>query len=80
MVNPVSFVLILGEREVPIVDQYTYFMVETLKDCRWYVQFEKEIGNGKSLVDMKDAIPTDPHLDTRIEICITMNMMVPMLE
>ena len=40
----------------------------------------KEIGKGKSQVGKMDAILTDPHLDTRIKICILMNVIVPKLE
>ena len=29
---------------------------------------------------MKGVIPTDPHIDTSIEICVMMNIILPMLE
>ena len=35
------------------------------------------IGNGKSHVGKMDTIPTDSNIDTRIEICILSNVIVP---
>ena len=37
----------------------------------------KVLGTGKSQVGKMDAILRDPHFDTRIEICILMNEIVP---
>ena len=37
----------------------------------------KVIGKGKLQVGKVDAIRTDPHLDTRIKICILINVIVP---
>ena len=38
------------------------------------------IGKGKAHVGKMDAILTDPHLHTRITICILVNVIVPKLE
>ena len=38
------------------------------------------IGKGKAHVGKADAILTDSHLDTRIKLCILMNVNVPKLE
>ena len=38
------------------------------------------IGKDKSHVGMMDAILTDAHLDTRIEICTLINVIDPKLE
>ena len=38
------------------------------------------MGKGKSDVGKIDAILTDSHVDTRIKICILMNMVVPLLQ
>ena len=54
--------------------------VETSKDCSWDARVAKVIGKGKSQVRKMDVILTDPHLDTRIKICILMNVIVPKLE
>ena len=40
----------------------------------------KAVGKGKSQVGKIDATLTDPHLDTRIKICILINAVVPKLE
>ena len=40
----------------------------------------KEIGKGKTHVGKMDAILTDSHLDTRITVCILMNVIVLKLE
>ena len=79
-VNPVNFKWEWGEDEPPIVDQYTYLGVEISNDCSWDAHIAEVIGNGKSQVGKMDAILTDPHLDTRIKICILMNVIVPKLE
>ena len=50
------------------------------KDCCWGAHIAKVIGKGKSQVAMMDAILTDPHLDTRIKICIWITVVVPKLE
>ena len=39
----------------------------------------KVTGNGKAHVGKMDDIPTDAHLDTKIKICIMMNVIVPKL-
>lgn len=59
---------------MPIVDQYTYFVLPTSKNCSWYLQMEKVIEIGKSPVGEMDAIPTDTYLDTRIKISPVMNI------
>ena len=64
----------------PIVDQHTYLGVEISKDCSWDANMAKVIGKGKSQVGKMDVILTDPHLDTRITICILINVIVPKLE
>ena len=38
------------------------------------------IGNGKAHVGKMDSILTESHLDTRIKICILINVIVPKLE
>ena len=77
-VNPVNFKWKWGEDELPIVDQYAhaYLGVETSKECSWDAHIAKVIGKGKSQVGKMDAILTDPHLDTRIKICIVLNVIV----
>ena len=40
-------------------------------------QVAKVIGKGKSQAGKMDVILTDPHLDTRIKICILINVIVP---
>ena len=76
--NPVKFRLKWGEDELPIVDQYTYLGVEISEDCSWDAHIAKVVGKGKSQVGKMDAILTDPHLDTRIKICIILiNAIVP---
>ena len=79
-VNAADFKWKRGEDELPIVDQYTYLGVETSKDCSWDSHTAKVLGNGKSQVGKMGAILTDPHLDTRINRCILMNVSVPKLE
>ena len=53
---------------LPIVNQYTYVGVDISKDyslgMHTYISKVIEIGNGKSQIGKKDAILTDPHLDT----------------
>ena len=76
-VNPVNFKWMWGEDDLPVVDQYTYLGVEMSKDYSWDAHVAKVIGKGKSQVGKMDAILT---LDTRIKICILMNVVVPKLE
>ena len=38
------------------------------------------MGKSKAHVGKTDAILTDSHLDTRIKVCILMNVIVPKLE
>ena len=76
----VNFKFKWGEDELLIVDQYTYLGVEISKECSWDAYIAKVIGKGKSQVGKMDAILTDPHLGTRIKICILMNVVVPKLE
>ena len=79
-VNPVNFKWKCREDELPIVDQYTCLGVEISKGCSWEAQIAKVIGKGKSQVGKTDAILADPHLDTRIKICVLMSVIVPKLE
>ena len=79
-VNPVNFKWKRGEDELPIVGQYPFLGVEISKDCSWGAHIANVIGKGKSQVGTMDATLTDPHLDTRIEICILMNVTVQKLE
>ena len=72
-VNPVNVKWKCGEDELPIVDQYTYLGVEISKGCSWDAHIAKVIGKDKSQAGKMGAILTDPHLDTRIKICILMN-------
>ena len=65
---------------MPIVDQDTHLRVGTSKDCCWDAHIANVIGKGKSQVGKMDAILTDPHLDTRIKICILTEVIVPKLE
>ena len=62
------------------IDQYTHLGVEISKDCSWDAHIAKVIGKGKSQVGKMDAILTDSHLDTRIKLCILINVVVPKLE
>ena len=61
-----------------MVNQYTYFVVATSKDCPRHVHLEKVIGNGKQPVGPMDAISTATQLDTRIKKCTLINIIVPM--
>ena len=54
--------------------------VEISKDCSWDAHIAKVIGKDKPQVGKMDATPTDPHLGTRIKICILINVIVPKLE
>ena len=54
--------------------------MEISKDWSWDARIAKVIGKGKSQVGKMDAILTDPHLDTRIERCILIDVIVPKLE
>ena len=65
---------------LPSVDQHTYRSVEISNDCSWDAHIAKVTGKGKSQVGKMDVILTDPHLDTRIKICILMNVIGPKLE
>ena len=40
----------------------------------------KPVGKGKAHEGKMDAIPTDSHLDARINRCVLINMVVPKLE
>ena len=79
-VNPVTFKWKWGEDELPIADQYTHLGVEISKECSWDAHIAKGIEKGKAHVGKMDAILTDSHLDTRIQRCILMNVIVPKLE
>ena len=79
-VTPVNFKRKWGEDELKIIDQHTYLGVEISKDCSWNAHIAKVIGKGQSQVDKMDAILTDTHLDSRIERCILVNVIVPKLE
>ena len=79
-VNPVNFKWKWGEDKKTIIDQYTYLGVEISKDCSWDAHIAKVIGKSKSLVGKMDAILTDPHFDTRIKICIVINVIVTKFE
>ena len=79
-VNPVNFKWKRGKDHLPIMDQYTYLGVQISKDCPWDTHVAQALGKGTSQVGRMDAILTDPHLDTRIKICIPMIVIVPKLE
>ena len=49
-------------------------------DCSWDAHIAKVTRKGKSQVGKMGVILTDPHLDTRIKICILINVIVPKLE
>ena len=66
----------VGRDELPIVD----LGVGISKDCSWDAHITKAVGKGKSQVGNMGAILTDPHLGTRINRCIMMNVIVPKLE
>ena len=78
--NPVNFKWKWGEDELPVADQYTYLGVEISKECSWDAHIAKVIRKDKAHVGNMDAILTDSHLDTRIKICIMINVIVPKLE
>ena len=80
MVNPVTFERKWEEDDLPIVDQYTYLGVDMSEDCPWDTHIAKVVGKGKAQVGKMDAILTDPHLDTRIKVCILMIVIVRKLE
>ena len=65
---------------MPIADQYTHLGVEISKECSWDAHIANVIGKGNAHVGKMDAILTDSHLDTRMDICILMNGIVPKLE
>ena len=46
--NPVSFRWKWGEDELPIVDQYTYLVVEISMACFWDANIAKATGKGKA--------------------------------
>ena len=75
--NPVNFKWKWGEDELPVADQYTYLGVEISKECSWDAHIAKVIRKDKAHVGNMDAILTDSHLDTRIKICIMINVIVP---
>ena len=62
------------EHKLPIVDQYTYFGVDTSKDCSWDARIAKIIGKGKTHVGKIDVTLTDSHLDHRINECVMSNV------
>ena len=60
--------------------QYTYLGVEISKYCAWDAHTGEAVGKRKAHVCNMDAILTNPHLETKIKICIMINLMVPKLE
>ena len=77
-VKSVNFKWEWGEDDLPIVDQYMYLGVEISKGCcSWDANIPKVIGKGISQVGKMDANLIDSHLDTRIKICIMVNVIVP---
>ena len=81
-VNPVSFGWKWGVDELPIAGQYTYHTLaeRSQKTAAGTHAYQKVIGKGKAHIGIRDAIPTDSGLDSRIRICILMNVIVPKLE
>ena len=79
-VNPVNLKWKWGKGELPVVDKHTYLGVEISKDCSWDAHIAKVIGQGKSQVGRMDASLTDPHLDTRIKMCMLVIVIVPKLK
>ena len=77
--KPVEFKWAWGAEELPIVDQFTYLGVEVSKNCSWDAHIDKMIHKGKAEVGRMGVIPGDSHLDTRIEICILLNVIAPNL-
>ena len=65
---------------MPMGDQDTYLGVESPRDCSLDTHVGKVIRKGKAHVGKMDAILTDSHLDTRIKICIRMNVIAPKVE
>ena len=63
-----------GADELPIVDQCTCLGAEISKDRSWDTHTAKVIGKGRAHVGKMDVILTDSHLETRIKICILMNV------
>ena len=78
--NPVTSKLKWGEDELPIADQYAYLDVDNSKECSWDAHTAKVVRKGKAHVRKMDAILTDWHLDTRIQKCTRVNVIVPKLE
>ena len=60
-----------------IYRSYTYLDVEISKGSSWDARRSQVIGKGKSRVGKMSAILTDSRLDTKIKICILMNVFVP---
>ena len=54
--------------------------VPSRRDLEQLTHIAKVMGKGESQVGKMDAMLTDPHLDTRIKICILMNVVIPKLE
>ena len=78
--DPVTFERKWGEDELPIVDQYTHLGVDISTDCSWDAHITKVIGKVEAHVGNVEAVLTDAHLDTRMNICILINVIVPKLE
>ena len=56
--------------------EYVPWRRESSKDCSWDAHIAKVIGEGKVHVGKMDAILTDSHLDTRVNRCIMMNVIL----
>ena len=63
-----------------IVDRYTYLGVELSRPCSWDAHINKSIEKGKAEVGRMGVMLRDSHLDTRINICLLMNVNVLKLE
>ena len=75
--NPVESDRKWGEEKLPIAHQYAYLGGEISRNFCWDAHVNQQIEKGKAQRGEMDVIIGDYHLDTRIEICILMNVIVP---
>ena len=68
--NPVTFKWKRGEDDLPVVEQYRYLGVDISKDCSRDAHRANVIGKGELQVGKMNAILTDSHLETGIELIL----------
>jgi len=69
-----------GDKELPIVEKYTYLGVEIANDCKWDVHMHKIAEKGKARAGKLHPILADRHLDTRVKLTILNSVIIPPLE